>query len=318
MVSVPPTKDLTLKLNISKLLLTKIIINTKEYLANSSINVSKESNATCFGHIIKNTLSYYKVQPDFNETAVLTGNVTYLFSIKTSTIFEQNASPQSIFLYKCSNKTEDWRPLPTKVIGMTTDYINYSAESPSFSTYAITASTTASTPLYTYTTIVATGLPTGYQFNATYDNMTHSTAEPQRLSFYTPVGAEPLVLYALSNESSNSTTICKDTYRPIGYQADKATLVDAGSIITINYVAYEQCSPLPQGVSISSLFSNLSGQTIFLISTFILVFGAVLIGLITYNRLLRVMESFAVDIPLRSITSSYGGIMSDLLILYAV
>ncbi|MDD5086277.1 MAG: GLUG motif-containing protein, partial [Candidatus Nanoarchaeia archaeon] len=73
------------------------------------------------------------------------------FEVKKSWIESKKYDFNSVKLHRYNNKV--WQELDTKRIGIGSDYYFYSAESPGFSTFAITAEKVSSTP--TATTIVA-------------------------------------------------------------------------------------------------------------------------------------------------------------------
>ena len=215
------------------------------------------SSSICSVSSVPDPIQGISILPSIIEAGVISG-AKFGFSLGINNqgkVSRYNLSPDEIVLYKCDVQNDSWIRLPTFYsIGQKS--VDYLASSDSLSDYEIGSfALPSNVTRKIVTTVLETGLPSGYLYNATYDNSTRSASSPDSISFNTTAGSYPLILYALTNSSSNFTAKCTTTYSPTNFLPGVPRSVAAGSSVTVNYSESTRCLPVtvtPKAPSSSS------------------------------------------------------------------
>ncbi len=201
------------------------------------------SSSVCAVSSVPDPIQGISILPSISETGVISG-AKFGFSLglnNQSKVSGYNLSPNEIVLYKCDVQNDSWIQIPTSY-STGQKSVNYTASSDSLSNYEIGSFALPSNITNrVVTTVLETGLPAGYLYNATYDGSTRSASAPSGMSFNTSAGSYPLTLYALTNSSSNSTANCITTYSTTNFSTGVPKSIAAGSSVTVNYSGSTKC-----------------------------------------------------------------------------
>ena len=207
------------------------------------------SSSICSVSSVPDPIQGISILPSISEQGVISGS-KFRFSLVLNSqgkVSKYNLPPDEIALYKCDVQNDSWTKLPMSYSAGQKS-VNYSASSDSLSNYEIGSfalpSNVTNITKKVVTTVLETRLPVGYLYNATYDGSTRSASAPNNISFNTTTGSYPLILYALTNSSSNSTAKCTTTYSPTDFSPGVPKSVAAGSSVTVNYSGSTKCSPV--------------------------------------------------------------------------
>ncbi len=207
------------------------------------------SSSICSVSSVPDPIQGISILPSISEQGVISGS-KFRFSLVLNSqgkVSKYNLPPDEIALYKCDVQNDSWTKLPTSYSAGQKS-VNYSASSDSLSNYEIGSfalpSNVTNITKKVVTTVLETRLPVGYLYNATYNGSTRSASAPNNISFNTTTGSYPLILYALTNSSSNSTAKCTTTYSPTDFSPGVPKSVAAGSSVTVNYSGSTKCSPV--------------------------------------------------------------------------
>ena len=204
------------------------------------------SSSVCSVSSVPDPIQGISILPSIIEAGVISG-AKFKFSLGLNSqgrVSGYNLSPYEIVLYKCDVQNDSWIRIPTSYsVGQKS--VDYLASSDSLSDYEIGSfALPSNVTRRIVTTVLETGLPVGYLYNATYDGSTRSASAPGSISFNTTAGSYPLILYALTNSSFNSTANCVTTYSPANFSSGVPKSIAAGSSVTVNYSENTRCLPV--------------------------------------------------------------------------
>jgi PGF-pre-PGF domain-containing protein len=101
--------------------------------SNVKLNVTKVSDATCFGGNLPAPVSFVNITTPFNESKI--SQVIYYFEVSKQQLAAANLSASEISRYRCNPETHEWQELPTYFVSQNSTTVIYKAISPSFSLY---------------------------------------------------------------------------------------------------------------------------------------------------------------------------------------
>lgn len=94
-------------------------------------------------------LNYLNVSVEVDEDNVESGSIT--FTVERSTLQEEGIQPENVVLARYLTRKQTWQPLDTSVASREEAEVKFTAQTPGFSTFAITEKTTEETPTETPT-----------------------------------------------------------------------------------------------------------------------------------------------------------------------
>jgi len=210
-------------------------------LNGSIFTIYNTKNSSCFGNSLSGVLYSFNDSVNVNEGNF--GEVTYLFSLNKNILLNNDLSADNISLYRCSIVNHNWQEIPTFLVNENDTSANYRAVSPGFSQYVIAEGPSllsAENSSLTVEYIYENGLPAGYRWNATINNVTLQSVSGSPMLTLVPYGQFKIKFYNLSSYASNATYSCELTYIP-DIPANSSLLGIAGIPIAVNYSISKVC-----------------------------------------------------------------------------